>query len=276
MELLTIESELEQMIRVGCNTCYFKVGCDWGCNVREKKRTLNGKFYISTAQIESLIEEAEKKWRDAGGLVVCSERDDCGIPCPQRGPHKITNYGTTYTCNKYGTIARSKFVAYRGEDKKELEEAGEYVCIKKMSIKELARVDINPDIFKETVRCIGLLEMLHKPREAFLPEGFVMGLNEELERLGFIEEKVQDPVVNSGDCFKDGTFMCKIVKTDGGRWCLIELRSGHQQTDFEIPENKDHVLLSELVGDTMLKRFKPCKIKITEVEGGGGGDAEGI
>ncbi len=146
--------------------------------------------------------------------------------------------------------------------KKDSEESGDmkkkYIAKRNFSIWTLAKTDIAG----ETIKTLMLNEArtvwdLSAPFECekCIPE---------LLRLGFIEEKVEDPIVNPGNTFvsSDGLGLYRIMAHNGNMYtlCCIDGTS-YFGPSYEI-RTFTGIKLSFFVGKDRLKEFTPCKVKI--------------
>ncbi len=146
----------------------------------------------------------------------------------------------------------------------------EYVVIKEFSIYGLSETDIEPTIFKHIVNS-------HCSRSNWAANCYSEGFNfsgwaslgkeaAELLRLGFIEEKVDDPVVKAGDSFDGPNGLYKVISDACGRFTLVDINTWivHDSTLIHgLSRYKPKgIMLSEIVGKDRLKDFTPCDVKI--------------
>ena len=148
----------------------------------------------------------------------------------------------------------------------------EYAVIKTFTLRDLDATDISDQAFRhmypflEGSSCYLKTETLTTSAESTAKE---------LLRLGFIEEKVVDPIVRLGDYFeyKDNIFKAtwcgKRQLTLTSMFETEQYLSGGRLEDAE-KANCDKINytchLSEIVGKDRLSEFKPVKVTVTEVE----------
>lgn len=253
-----------------CTNCWFAKEHFGKCELRDDVNHCNFEMtseyfhYANKDQIESLIEDAEKRHRDKGGLVVCDHAEECilknGCECSiphvfDENCHASPEYDNEICC-------KAKRIAYRGEPAKE-ENMQDYVVVKSYNIKTLGNSDINLQIFKDAIGKYG-------EYVANIDFNKEIEYAKELERLNFIEKVVHDPVVIPGDTFTncDNNFLYRIMTFGNCQYALCNLSGEtHYGVTREITDWLD-VTLSVFTGHNNIQKFKPVKIKITKVEEG--------
>jgi hypothetical protein len=276
----------------GCRSCAWKKECDdlkersgiTKCSViRTDLKNSYKSRYANKFQIMPLIEEAESganEWVRKNTLFVCGI-DDCPKETHCRFKKPQTSKNTT--CS-YSGVDGWVMIPYRGtpgdpcvfptvEDCSDVEEESEdmgkeYVVVKNANYKDIVESDIDPIIFKRMARKGGGMTWdVNKGDILSNPDFWMvkMGFSDELLRLGFIEEKVCDPIVNIGDVFRringDYYLMCHAFN---GTYNLVSMKEGFNIKPPEIVECHS-TNLSDLVGKSRLSEFKPVKIEIREV-----------
>lgn len=260
-----------------CLTCYFNIA-DYTCDYKDY--CVDGMMhYANKHQIESLIEEAEKKHRENGRLVVCDHAEECNIKngCECSMPHVFDENCPAKPEYDSEICCKSKCIAYIGEPAKE-EEGQEYVVVRDILTSNIAKTDYNPRRFKKLVADMD--EHVWDTGIKFSREHVLYKHRHDLKAFGFIEKVVHDPVVSIGDRFKvksgniyQFTYCCK-----NKMWLtLVHSEDLHNNNigqgygncnGVNEPIGFDMCKLSECVGKERLIYFKPVKIKITEVEEG--------
>lgn len=151
-------------------------------------------------------------------------------------------------------------------DKKEDNEdmGSEYVVLKDFKHFDLAITDMAPIVFKQISSEFQNLHFCKDEIIRFKGEEWDI-LNSELLRLGFIEEKVCDPVVLMGDKFKSDhgeIYSAMIMNKE-----FIQLNDINSGGTFDNTKRGQlhNSRLSNLVGKDRLKEFTPCKVEIKVV-----------
>lgn len=261
-----------RLIGFTCEECYFDDECEGNCQGNKNIKEV-GFYKCHKDQIESLIEAAEKKWRDDGGLVVCDHAKCCidgNEKCECSKPHiydddmssRLRTTQCAYECPVHN---ESKCIAYNPEPKEEPEEVREYVVLKKFDTISISKTKIDSEIFKDI--CASISGTFYLSKDFIIKESHKLyKYAPEFERLGFVSEKVYDPVVKLNDTFQ---------RSDGK--IFMVLSAGSKGTAFSSLEGSTVYFSKEMfcVGDRLskfmekeyLKDFKPIKIEIKIVEG---------
>lgn len=277
MDLIKLDEKFKGLVTAGCRSCYFYIvkNCKGGCRSgnRLSQRNEQGYFYINKDQVESLIEEAEEGHRNKGGEVLCDRYEDslCATTCPR----SLCSFDRYQKWFKFECLdepdKECSFIAYRGEDPKpeDVLEYVEYVVVNKYNPYILAKTDIDPGILKNLLALSNYMGQRDvDPGKDITSNKDTIVFVKELERLGFIAEKVHDPVVKKGDKYNNNGFRLLLFGDDKHNYCFIEMMYGGQMTDWVKVGDKDSIRLSEIVGQKNLKDFKRCKMKITEAKDG--------
>lgn len=249
-----------------CNECINTNDSDLFCrrclDMRSEKE-IKDYYFADKYRIEALIEEAEKRHREKGGLVVCDSVDEC--ECQHMIPH-IYDDDHLFPCSRNcKNTETAKCIAFRGESTNE-EEAQEYVIVKDISMESLSDNDeIDADFYLNFSRdffdrydaenCIGVDTKV-------IFGSFPYDYHVELERLNFIEKVVHDPVVEPGDSFVGLNGYYQAVSCLSDTYTLVNI-CGHDH--YAAIKTEFKMKLSHLVGKNKIKDFKPVEIKITEV-----------
>ena len=143
----------------------------------------------------------------------------------------------------------------------------EYVVVEPIRLSSLAaKVEIDPFVFIWFFRGFNSV----KGWELTIGENFnssYTGLEhaEELLRLGFIEEKVEDPIVEVGDYLSGDGSIYRMIKLDEDDYGLFN--DTHSEVcAWSFPVINKTCSISELVGKEHLTKFKKVNVKITVEE----------
>lgn len=218
--------------------------------------------------------ESCPKWDDDGQMC-----DTCKI-VPEEG--KCDNF-TDHTCSLENDMSMYEREKTYGSDlkyndnKQALKNAGEDVLkeesremgTKLVALREIDCQllgfcnDITDDAFREIYNTSPALNI--KPGDIITNKHVLWIISDELVKLGFLEENVEDPVVKSGDAFERGGIIF-IIFALGER--SINLMNTRHFLPWltPIPAYAKGCNLSDLVGKERLKEFKPVKVKIEVVE----------
>ena len=153
----------------------------------------------------------------------------------------------------------------------------EYVVIKNfLSVHELSMSKMSPETIKCMCGSIALMGLTNSEGDSISKGSLWWIYRHELLRLGFIEEKVCDPGVKLGDTFSHKEGVCMLVNSSPGNMHFVTVKAFHahnigagiscyiNEITNEVPfENSK---LSDCVGKSHIKEFKPVEVTVTEVE----------
>lgn len=208
------------------------------------------------SEVEGFIICASRTVAEEDGCIDCNggnphkewEGPECYMPLDFRGELDGVDYlkGTAGSC------------IVEKEDIVEMEK--KYVVINSISIASLIFSEMKRDSIKSFININGSLGI--NKGAAYHCHTVSDGYTLELERCGFIEEKVEDYDVKIGECFKFGNRFIQVMQgSTAGLRCLIFMDTG-----FIFREELNCKYLSGFVGKDRLKEFKPVKVTITVEE----------
>lgn len=212
---------------------------------KSEEKTWPGRSDEDCSEVES-----SPKWDDDGkGCNTCGN---------QRGDLQY-NCALSEDCGLH-----LDYCMYERE-KEESEDMGkEYVVLKGITLFSLSnQPDINAYIFLEIYKRKPYIDV--SEGSVLHSSGLLYKYKEELLRLGFIEEKVFDPVVKKMDKFTDGKQVFMVCVNGDGILHLMNLDIG-MPFSLDLYGPVGNCNLSDLVGKSRLKEFKPVKVDIKVVE----------
>lgn len=233
----------------GCNSCYNNEACRSGenYNIINKCCDMKRGLYCHLHDLEAMVEWAEDKCRESGGLIACLKKSECRHSNECTSPAVMLKVDTS-----------------KSEDKPE--EVKEYVVVNVISMDSLNESELITDkdfreLFTTWHQDWFIDNILDNKADIWCSRHCLL-------EAGFIAEKVHDPVVSLGETFvNENGKKYKIIDyvNEGEYLLMIELESG-LQTRRGPQENDGKLTLSDFTGKDIVKYYKPCKIKITEVK----------